>query len=131
VALSAAAAACGTLGEEQRLTELDIRLRNYGAALRWGYYDTAAAFLRPRPGSEPPPPCVPRQDIRVTAYQVRDSGLSEDVRTAHVRATIAYVLLDASAVREVHDVQEWWYSDEGKGWFLDGGLPEVVCAPPG
>lgn len=127
--LGGLAAGCATIREEQRYTELDITLRSYGAALRWGYYETAASFLRPRPGSEPTPPCAPRQDLRVTTYQVRDAGLSDDFLEARVRAAIAYVLLDQSAVRETTDVQTWWYSKEAQRWFLDGGLPEVVCAP--
>jgi hypothetical protein len=129
LAAAGLAAGCGTIREEQRYTELDITLRSYGAALRWGYYETAATFLRPRPGSEPVPPCAPRQDLRVTTYQVRDSGLSDDFSEAHVRATIGYVLLDQNTVRESVDTQTWWYSKEAQRWFLDGGLPEVVCAP--
>jgi len=125
--LGGIAAGCGTLGQEQRLTDLEIALRTYGAAMRWGLYDNAASYVRLRPGSEPVPPCVPRDDVRITTYQVRDTGLSDDGYEANVRATLGYMPLDASAVREVLDVQHWWYSKDAHRWFIDGGLPEAIC----
>jgi hypothetical protein len=121
--------ACSSMGGRERATQLEERLRAYDASLRWGYYDKALTFLRARPGGEPLPPCVPREDLHFTAYQARESQVSEDLTEARVRSTFSYVLRDSNAVRQGVDVQSWWYDADLARWFIDGGLPEVLCQP--
>jgi hypothetical protein len=129
VSLAMLLGGCAALGTQERATRFEEQTRDFGAALRWAYYDTAASFLRPRPGSPATPECVPRSDLRVTSYQARDQMLSDDATEARLRAVFGYVQVDWGTVREATDAQVWWYDPETKRWFLDGGLPRFLCAP--
>jgi hypothetical protein len=116
------------LNREARTLDLELQMRGYGAALRWAHYETAASYLRPRPGNAPWPGCVPREDLRVTAYQIREATIQDDdVKQARVRASIGYMEADSNAVKTAVDTQDWWFDPDSKRWYLDGGLPELVC----
>jgi hypothetical protein len=134
--LALLASGCGTLKENQRLMDFDQSVRGYGAALRWGYYDTAASFVRARPGEPAPPGCTPRSDVRVMAFQARDQVVSPDFSEARVRAVISYVLVDSGSLREASEAQTWWYNADARRWLVAEGLPRVLCtaaavsAPP-
>ncbi len=121
-------AACA-LQETARTMDFDLALRNYGSALRWAYYDTAASAIRPRPGDPPPPPCVPRTDLRVSSFQPRDVQFGDNLDEARVRALIAYVEIDTGVVREASEPQTWWYDEKAKRWYVADGIPRVLCKP--
>ena len=86
--------------ETARTMDFDLTLRNYGSALRWAYFDTAASAIRPRPGDPPPQPCVPRTDVRVSSFQPRDVQFGPNLDEAQVRAALAYVELVSGVVRD-------------------------------
>lgn len=117
------------LQETARTMDFDLALRNYGSALRWAYYDTAASAIRPRPGDPPPPACVPRTDLRVSSFQPRDVEFGEKLDEARVRALIAYVEVDTGVVREASEPQTWWYDQKAKRWYVADGIPRVLCKP--
>jgi hypothetical protein len=121
-------AACA-LQETARTMDFDLALRNYGSALRWAYYDTAASAIRPRPGDPVPPACVPRTDLRVSSFQPRDVQFGDKLDEARVRAAIAYVEVDTGVVREASEPQTWWYDEKAKRWYVADGIPRVLCKP--
>lgn len=113
--------------ETARTMDFDLTLRNYGSALRWAYFDTAASAIRPRAGDPPPQPCVPRTDVRVSSFQPRDVQFSPNLDEAQVRAVLAYVELDTGVVREASEPQTWWYDEKAKRWYVAQGIPRVLC----
>jgi hypothetical protein len=129
LAVGLALTGCSAMSSRDRATRFEEQVGHYAAAVRWGYYDTAASFIRPRVGSAPVPDCVPRAAVRVTSFQIREQSLSDDAREARVRAVIGYLSVESGAVREASDVETWWYDEDARRWFLDGGLPPVVCEP--
>jgi hypothetical protein len=121
------ASGCSTFQQNERVIDFDQAVRSYGAALRWGYYDKATSFVRPRPGGPPPLGCTPRSDVRVMAFQSRDQTLSEDFSEVRMRAVIGYILVDSGTLREASEPQTWWYDTAARGWFVTEGLPRVLC----
>ncbi|MCU0937223.1 MAG: hypothetical protein MUF66_14485 [Gammaproteobacteria bacterium] len=121
-------AACA-LQETARTMDFDLALRNYGSALRWAYYDTAASAIRPRPGDPAPAACVPRTDLRVSSFQPRDVQFGDKLDEAKVRASLAYVELDTGVMREASEPQTWWYDESAKRWYVAEGIPRVLCKP--
>lgn len=117
------------LHDAARTMDFDLALRNYGSALRWAYYDTAASAIRPRPGDPAPPACVPRADLRVSSFQPRDVQFGEKLDEAQVRAVIDYVEVDTGVVRQASEPQTWWYDDKAKRWYVADGIPRVLCKP--
>lgn len=123
-------AACA-LQDTARTMDFDLALRNYGSALRWAYYDTAASAIRARPGDPAPAACVPRTDLRVSSFQPRDVQFGDKLDEAQVRAVIDYAEVDTGVVRQASEAQTWWYDEKAKRWYVADGIPRVLCKPPG
>lgn len=117
--------------EAARTMDFDLTLRNYGSALRWAYFDTAASAIRPRLGDPPPQPCVPRTDVRVSNFQPRDVQFGPNLDEVQLRAVLAYVELDTGVVREASEPQTWWYDEKTKRWYVVQGIPRVLCQARG
>jgi hypothetical protein len=116
------AAGCATFREEREQDALEAATTAYGAALRWGYYETAVGYLHPekRKVAEVPKALT---KIRVTRYDVVQPlipmGDNERVQVVHIE----YIHDDVQHVRSLTDRQTWRYQPDNKTWWLYSGLP--------
>jgi hypothetical protein len=115
---------CAGWTSGDRLELFDTAARRYGQALRWGDFETAAAFVRPAPGAPAPNPARLR-DVRVTAYEEAARQAAPDARTVDQMVRIQYVRVDRMSERTVTDRQRWVYFADEKRWYLTSGLPEL------
>lgn len=121
------ASGCASYREDRREDALEAATIAYGAALRWGYYETAVGYLHPekRKIAE-----VPKDlpNIRLTGYEVvqppiplGDDGQGVSDRMQMVR--IDYLHENTQSVNTLMDRQVWRYEPEAKNWWLYSGLP--------
>lgn len=115
-------AGCSTM-RQARATQLDNATSNYRKLIRWGYLDEATKYLRSRDGKQVPIDLKRTARYRVTSYTVANQYFADDGKDARVIALIEYYELDSGVIRTLHDVQQWWYDDKEKHWFLESPLP--------
>jgi len=113
-------AGCGTIEKDKRANGLQAATNGYQAALRWGYYDTALAFLDPKT----PPPTVNFKGLRLTGYDVVQSLRMPNKSNALQTVAIEYLYEDQQVVKQLTDQQRWRWDDAHKAWFLQSGLPK-------
>jgi hypothetical protein len=118
IIISTTAGCFATMGKKQKL---DDTLRTYEGAIRWNEFEMANSFGANQKTS---PDLSKLQNIRVTAYQVKNSIASEDELKA--RQTVVVQYYDASTMRQetaVHN-QQWRYDEEQKRWLVEPSLPD-------
>ena len=115
-------AGCASYREDRKQEALEAATSAYGAALRWGYYETAVGYLHP---DRRKLAVVPKAlaNIRLTGYDVVQppipTGDNERVQVAQ----IDYLHQDTQSVRSLADRQTWRYEPQSKTWWLYSGLP--------
>jgi hypothetical protein len=132
LALLALVAGCGSapsIGRQGRQNTLDASVETYRKVIRWGYYDEALKYLRTQDGTPPAADLDRAARYRVTAYDVRETLLSDTGREARVVAVIDYYEIDRGLVQTLRDEQYWWFSDDEKRWYLSSGLPRFAGVP--
>jgi len=115
------AAGCGSIQKDKKSNALEAALTRYGAALRWGYYDTAYGFVHPAKRTMAP---EGMENIQVTGYDVVQPPLQSDESNASQVVRIDYVHVDEQRVRSLTDRQQWRYEPETETWWLYSGVPE-------
>ncbi|WP_242445599.1 hypothetical protein [Chromatium okenii] len=113
-------AGCSTVEKDKRANALQAATNGYQAALRWGYYDTALAFLDP----QTPPPTINFKGLRLTGYDVMQSLRMPDKATALQTVSIEYLYEDRQVVKQLTDQQRWRWDAAHHAWFLQSGLPK-------
>lgn len=123
----------GPGGVKSRLKTLDISVRAYAEALRWGRYDDAQVFHVSRDGQRNVLDEHTMADIRVTGYSLRETVLNEEGTTAEVQAEFKYFVTTRGALQTIVVAQTWWHDEDSKRWLLDSGLPDFrgLAAPKG
>jgi len=113
---------CSSLMGSKKETALDATLSTYQTAMRWGHWETLWSY---RNAKAPAPPALPFDNIRVTAYEVRQPPvpIRED-RVLQV-VEIQYVLGDEQRLHKVFDKQEWRYDADANLWSLYSPFPEL------
>jgi len=122
--LLALLAGCAHIEARKESNALKTTLETYSKAIRWGYFETAANYRRPRQGEVRELDPVSLRDVRVVSYEMSDPVLLADQHEAHVAAQIGYYRNDSGAIRQIREEQIWWYSSTEKHWLLDGDLPD-------
>lgn len=123
--LGALLCACTPVTGGNRLRALDDTLKTYDRLVRWGLYDEAARYLRPRATSAPAPEfdAARYEGLRVTSLEAVSLTVEESGDEARVQNRLQYYWDHAPAVRTLTDTQTWWYDARERHWFLDGSLP--------
>jgi len=117
-------AGCADLQARKESNALKNTLETYRKAIRWGYFETAANYLRLRRGELRKRDTASLKAVRVVSYEMSDPVLVGDRHEAHVTARIGYYRSDSGTLRQTRQDQTWWYSDTEKHWLLDGDLPD-------
>lgn len=118
IMISMTAGCFATMGKRQKLEDT---LRTYEGAIRWNEFEMANSFGANQNTS---PDFSKLQNIRVTAYQVKNSSASEDELKA--RQTVVVQYYDASSMHQetaVHN-QHWRYDENQKRWLVEPNLPD-------
>lgn len=117
---------CAQIQSKEKQFKLNETTKVYGSAIRWGQFNDAADFIAIRNSV---PQGVDRallKNIRVTSYDIADVDLSEDGLEALLTVSITYYHTNSGIINTITDRQMWWYSEELKGWLLDGSLPDFA-----
>ncbi len=115
---------CANIQARKESNALKATLETYRKAIRWGYFETAANYRRPRQGQVRELDPDRLKDVRVVSYEMSDPVLVGEQHEAHVTAHIGYYRSDSGALRQIRQDQTWWYSSDEKHWLLDGDLPD-------
>jgi hypothetical protein len=114
---------CAKIEHKEREIRLDQAARLYADSIRWGNFETATGFIRPRQGT-PPPLSTNLADVRVTAYSWRILHVDETGHEAEVTASFDYYNVNSGTIRSTSQTAFWWFDPVTERWFLDGTLPD-------
>lgn len=123
VLISLLLAGCAGMQQRERLRLLEKSLQEYAAALRWGRYSDAYDFIWSRDGSKPGLDTDGFEGYRIAGMNIIRSDMNDDETEAQVYTVVQFYSDHSATIRELKQVQDWWYHEESKRWFLDGNLP--------
>jgi len=112
---------CAVMSEKRTLA-LQAATSRYDSAIRWGYFETAYAFVDPALRKDKELPAL-YKDLRPTGYEVVQQPLETDGGKATQIVTIDYVHEDRQSMMTLTDRQVWQYDKDLKNWWLVSGLP--------
>lgn len=119
-------AGCAT---QRRSTELTRTLSAYHAALRWGSFAQADAFVDPVWRKAHPMSRLQRDryaQVRVSDYN--DDAGPVAVSKTEVRQTVQIRIVNRNteSERSIIDHQVWTYDADKDRWWLESGLPDIT-----
>lgn len=114
---------CASAEKDERADAFKSSTKQYGALIRWGKYSNAMNFLKTRDGEILRFDPSPLEGIKVTRYRIISVKQHADEVGASVVAKIDYYHDTNFSVHTIVDVQDWWYDEEAKQWFVNGALP--------
>ena len=113
---------CESMKKKEQASRLDQSLKAYAGSIRWGNFETAAAFAVPRKGVNTVNPAT-LDGIKVTGYVVRVSSVSEDAKEANVHLSFSYYDETRGTVGAIDQDASWYFDPERKNWLMDDSLP--------
>ena len=115
---------CAAIETKKRSQTLNDRVRSYTKAIRWGDFDIAQRFLRPREGPAVQVDTEYLRGLKVTHYDYHINAPDPEAKEAEMTASFDYQQLGTATIRRLKQTAIWWYSDEHETWYLDAKLPE-------
>ena len=115
---------CAGIKTGERMTLFDDTARAYLRAIRWGDYQSADAFKKMQGPDTEITDFENLRQIRVTAYTVLKTILSEDKSTIVRVVNFQYYRITDAMVKNLIDRQRWEYDEDTNRWFLTSGLPD-------
>lgn len=112
---------CAAVQKDRRTTSLESVTRAHFAALRWGDFEAALAFLPPEARAEQDLSVF--EDLRITRYEVLRPAAMLSETEASQTVAIEYIHEYNQIVRRITDRQTWRWDDEAQTWRLESGLP--------
>jgi hypothetical protein len=119
-------AGCAGFKHKDQASRLDLALTAYAGAIRWGNFETAAAFTVPRDGSAPQHDTAALAGLKVTGYSVRINRVNETADEADVSIGFTYYQENQGTIHSIEQRAPWYYDDARGSWLLDGALPRFV-----
>lgn len=118
-------AGCATLHQKNQLR--DHTLEGYGAALRWGDFQSALDYVDPAVRKAHPLTAQQKalySTVRVAEYQASGPTAASD-DTVEQTAQIGLIVKTSQRVYNVVDHQTWRWDAKAKHWWLESGLPDI------
>jgi hypothetical protein len=115
---------CATMNMQNQNDKLNASLREYGSALRWGYYKHAYGYHVTRDGNTPQVNFEKLEDFSVTGYEVIEKSVNEDGTEAEVLIKIGYYDEQYGTLNVNKQKQLWWFNKEHERWFTEADFPE-------
>ena len=106
------------------MEQLSEMTKAYEQAIRWSEFDYAMVFLKPSELEANPPDESFYKRIKVTAYKMKKTALSEDETQAIQIVEISYYKINNVIVKSITDHQLWEWDTKEKQWYLQSGLPD-------
>ena len=119
-------AGCAT---QNRADTLDLTLRAYASAVRWGDFQSAVVFLDPRTRAEHMPSALDLaryKQIRVSGYDAGNGPLPDGENQVRQIVHINLINVSSQSERSIVDRQTWRYDETTKHWWLTSGLPDIT-----
>ena len=113
---------CESIEKKTRATRLNQSLKAYAGSIRWGNFETAAAFAVPRESTNSVNPAA-LDGIKVTGYVVRVDSVSEDAKEANVHLSFSYYDENRGTVGAIDQDATWYLHSERENWLMDDSLP--------
>lgn len=114
---------CASHQKQKAAEKFDQTIRSYGRMLRWEELDGAVQNIQHEDGTPVDIKLDALKGLQIVNYELVSVAMSEDQKSAVVVAEISYYFETKNTVNTIRDTQKWWYSEEGKRWFMDGNLP--------
>lgn len=115
---------CAGIQTAKQMNLFDATARAYLRTLRWGDYETAYAFKNPQSTDDKLPDFETLSQIRITAYNVKQTILSEDQTKVLQVVDFQYYRTNDVTVKNLIDQQKWEYDKKAERWYLMSDLPE-------
>lgn len=118
-------AGCATLQRKDQLR--DQTLESYGAALRWGDFQSAWNFVDPAVRTAHPLTTQQKalyNTVRVAQYDA-SGPMATGPDTIEQSAQISLIVKSSQGVYSVLDHQTWHWDAKAKHWWLESGLPDI------
>ena len=115
---------CAGIQTGKRMTLFDDTARAYLRAIRWGDYETAFAFRNLQSADTKLPDFKDLSQVRVTAYNVKQTILSEDQLKVLRIVDFQYYRISNVTVKNLIDRQTWEYDKEANRWYLTSDFPD-------
>jgi len=128
--LAAALAGCAGMKKKDLAARLDQALSAYAGAIRWGNYETAAAFAVPRAAAPRVVDPSALSGLKVPGYSERFNRVNEAGDEAEVSLSFTYYQETRGTLRTVEQDATWYYDDEREVWLMDAGLPAFEARAP-
>ncbi|WP_043756275.1 hypothetical protein [Imhoffiella purpurea] len=124
IAILATTGGCGAIKKDKMAVTLQAATHGYQSALRWGYYESAYAFVDPKQREDKPmPPDL--TGLHLTGYDVvQPPSIKKDEDTATQIVRIEYLYESKQVVKSLTDRQLWQWDADKKTWWLISGLPK-------
>ena len=119
-------AGCSMLQQKDNLR--DQTLEGYGAALRWGDFQSAWQYVDPAVRTAHPLTAQQKALYNtVSVAQYDASGpMATGADTIEQTATIGLIVKSSQRVYSVMDHQTWHWDAHAKRWWLESGLPDIT-----
>jgi len=118
-------AGCSTLQRKDNLR--DQTLEGYGAALRWGDFQSAWQYVDPVVRAAHP--LTDQQKALYNTVSVAEYDASgpraTGPDTVEQTARIGLIVKSSQSVYSVLDHQTWHWDAKDKHWWLESGLPDI------
>ncbi|GAB3028812.1 MULTISPECIES: hypothetical protein [Oleiagrimonas] len=121
--------ALGGCATDRRSSKLRDTLTAYGAAVRWGSFDQARAFLDPKYLEKHPLTHLEMEryhQVRVSEYDDGSGPIPVDDTTVRQIVRIGLINVNTQAQRTIIDRQTWTYDPVKNHWWLESGLPDIT-----
>lgn len=109
-------------------SQLQTTLDSYAAALRWGDFQSALAFVDPAVLEKQPLTKLQLAryaQVRVSGYDVDGTVATSDTSVEQV-VKIGLINKNTQGARQIVDKQTWRYDTKAERWWLESGLPQIV-----
>ena len=120
--------ACSSLQQHNRNQARDSTLEGYGAALRWGDWQGAWAYVDP--AYRKAHPLTAQQKALYATVKVGEYEPAAPVESSpgvvEQTAQISLIVKSNQQVYSVFDHQTWHWDETAKRWWLETGLPDLA-----
>jgi len=119
-------AGCAT---DRRNQSLEKTLDGYAAAVRWGSFEQAAAFLGPKYRKQHPLTDLEMaryHQVRVSEYDAGSGPVPQSKFVVHQVVRIGLINVHSQSERTIIDRQTWTYDPKTDHWWLTSGLPDIT-----
>ena len=128
LALLLIAGGCQRIKTKSQLEVLDASVRTYEKMLRWGEYREAAKYIRFREGEPDPVDFESLESIKISSMNPMKKVLSNEGKAALIQVEIQFYNEDYGVEKKLLYVENWYFDEEEKHWFIESNLPDFASA---